>query len=120
MGPVNEEFWYRYEVRNYAPPVDEFDNICGSGRSELVCEKLRVLRHTPKGVRLAGGRFVLRGARKRFAAPTKEEARQSLIARKRRQIKILQAQLRHAELCLAMAEGRSESRVELIDLAEFV
>lgn len=87
------EIWYRYEERHYAPPVDEFDNICGPGRTEVVLIKYSVIRHTPKGVWLSIGRFVLHGARKRYACPTEKEARESFLARKKRQLRILNHQV---------------------------
>jgi len=52
-------------------------------------------------------KFVLTGATKRFACPTKEEALKSFKARKRRQISILEAQAKHAREALHKAEGRN-------------
>ena len=104
--------WYRYEARHYAPPLDEFDNICGEGRRELVLMELPVLRETRCGVRLKDGRFVLKQSRKRYACPTKEEALASFKRRKEVQISILKAQLRSAEWDLALAGG--PARVEAI------
>jgi hypothetical protein len=81
------EIWYRYEDIVYASLYDD-----GPGRLVVELREYEVLRHTPKGVWLTLGfgdkRFVLRGARKRFACPTKLEARESFIARKTRQMKI--------------------------------
>lgn len=100
---MTEEYWYRYEDVRYAPPVDEFDNPMGVSRVELRLWQFPVRKATPKGVWLdnvgagQGGRFVLRDGHKRFACPTLEEARVSYIARKNRQILILQAALRRAE-----------------------
>lgn len=102
--------WYRYEARHYAPPIDEFDNVCGEGSRELVLVEFPVLRETRCGVRLTDGKFILKQARKRFACPTKEEALESFKRRKIVQISILKAQLRSAELDLAL--HMNEPRVE--------
>jgi len=70
--------------------------------------KLEVLRETPRGVWLNDwspkGRFVLRGARKRWACPTLKEAAESFKARKRRQIMLLENQLTRAKRALSLAE----------------
>lgn len=103
------EAWYRVEDHRTAPSLDEWENpIPGSGRLHITIYPYRVLRHTPKGVWLEdhtqpGGRFVLKDSRKRFACPTKEEAIESFIARKRRQCEILKAQLDHVERVLTVA-----------------
>lgn len=97
--------YYRYEVRRYAAPLDEFDNPCGTGRVELELHAYRVAKETPKGVRLAIGRFVLASARKRFACATVDEAWQSFQARKRRQVSILSAQLSDARAALDMQQS---------------
>lgn len=68
-------------------------------------DEYEVIKPTPKGawVRLVLGqflgdkKFILRDARKRFACPTKEEALESFLKRKERQINILRAQLKEAE-----------------------
>lgn len=104
--------WYRYEVRHYAPPLNESDEIDfgAVGHRELVLMEFPVLRETRCGVRLTDGKFILKQARKRFACPTKEEAMESFKRRKEVQISILKAQLRSAEWDFALA--RSEARVE--------
>lgn len=84
-----EEMWYRVKEKRYATPVDEFGNpIDGSTRGVLL-EKFNVLKHTPKGVRLSNGRFVLRDAMKRYACPTIVEAYESFFARKSKHRRIL-------------------------------
>jgi len=109
---VTEQVWYRYEVRHYAPPLNEFDEIDfgAVGRRELVLVECPVLRVTKCGVRLTDGRFILKQSRKRYACPTKEEAMESFKRRKTVQISILKAQLRSAEEDLALAS--SAPRVE--------
>ena len=105
--------WYRYEVRHYAPPLDEFDNLTSEGRSELVLMELPVLRETKCGVRLRDGKFILKQSRKRYACPTKEEALVSFKRRKEVQISYLKRQLASAEGDLALADG--EARIETAD-----
>ena len=91
------EYWYRY---------DEVESTTGV---RVYQHKYRVLKHTPCGVQLdywGTRKFVNRSTRKRWACPTDQEARESYMARKRRQIGILKAQLRRAELGLhAMETG---------------
>lgn len=99
--------WYRYEERHYAPPVDEFDNVCGPGRTEVVLLEFPVIGVTRKGVRLSTGRFVLLNAHKRYACPTESEARESFLARKRAQIRILKARLTRAESSISLMEPRA-------------
>lgn len=112
---MSETYWYRVEDITYAPPLDEFENPIGSGRTEVVMRRYEVIKVTPKGVRLrdfgslngltpsfkdAPGKFVLRDARKRWACPTPEEAKESYIARKNKLIRICRARIARAELCL--------------------
>lgn len=101
---MTDELWYRYDAVRYAPPLDEYDRICGSGRLEVRLHKFPVLRHTPKGVWLdfySIPKFVLNDSRKKFACATLEDARASFIARKTRQIRIYEARLADAEAALA-------------------
>lgn len=93
---MTQEYWYRYEESRYE-----------SGH-KVWLRGYPVLRATPKGVWLAIGfgerKFVLLDARKRWACPTEGEARESFIARKRRQIRILAGQLDRARQARWMAE----------------
>lgn len=95
------EVWYRYEDRWSSN---------GDGEVEIHLRKFEVIKHTPKGVWLdldswrKEKRFVLCEGRKRFALPTKQEARVSFLARKRAEIGHLKTRLRRAELALSMAE----------------
>lgn len=103
------EVWYRYEDMRWAPPLNEFDEPVGSGRSDIRLLEFEVLKHTPKGVWVgswSNKRFVLTSARKRYACPTKQEALDSFIARKKRQQTILRNQLQHVKTVLAMAENK--------------
>lgn len=101
------EYWYRYDDRQYAPPLDEYDNVCGEGRVEVTLTKFPIIKYTPKGawIDLYGDKkFVLRTARKRYACPTKEEAKESFLARKAKQIRIYKAKIRRAELAITRIE----------------
>lgn len=92
------EHWYRYEDYRTANMLDEWDNPTGSTQRVCLME-MRVLKHTPKGVwlqrwpRLDGRRFCLAECRKRYAAPTREEALRDFLARKQRQLAIYQAKI---------------------------
>lgn len=95
---------YRYQDIQYAPPVDEFDHVCGEGRLEVKLYSFPILSRTEKGawINAAGEkRFVKLTARKRFALPTIEEARESFLARKRRQATILSRKLVRVNAALA-------------------
>jgi len=87
--------WYRVtEVKTYAGV-------------HILVHTLRVLKTTPKGVwfdDFGRRRFVLTGARKRFACPNLKEAVESFKARKQRQITILTSQLGHANDALERIE----------------
>lgn len=103
---MTTEYWYRYEDVMYAAPVDEYGYSTGAGRLSVELHKYAVVKHTPCGVWLDIGRFVKKDARKRFACPTKEAARESFIARKERQAAIHQARANRASNAIKQIEGR--------------
>ena len=107
-GTILPTVWYRYEDRIYAPPIDEFGDVCGKGRVEVLQRELRVIKFTPKGAWLDVGfgekRFVLRNCRKRYACPTIAEAKESFRQRKLRQRGIYQARVDHADRCLRIID----------------
>ncbi len=108
------EIWYRLEVVVYSY-VDEWENAY-SGRPKAEWQQYEVIKTTPKGVWLKKGwwgqkRFVLRDAKKRFACPTKAEAKESFISRKKRQISILTTQLNSAKEALACGSVVSTSEI---------
>lgn len=81
-----------------------FDGGMIDNRLEVV--EFQVLRETPKGywINLAYGGYMMKSekwvskiSRKRFAYPTKDEALDSFIARKKKQIQILKYQLGKAQ-----------------------
>jgi hypothetical protein len=107
------DIWYRYTDTQYAAPLDENEHPMGLGDVAVSLQEYRVIKETPKGVWVQYGnslfkekRFVLRTARKRFAYPTKELAKESFIARKEAQIRINKDQIRRAEQALLYLERR--------------
>lgn len=70
------------------------------GIVEVKLRQYAVIKRTPKGCRVSLGygvyRLVLDSARKRFAHETVEAARESFVARKRRQIRIYEARIQSA------------------------
>lgn len=83
---MTKEYWFRYSDRYDHEPT-------------IFCNKYMVVAHTPKGVWLSyigddrKDKFVLNDSRKKWAAPTIEEAWTGFLARKRKQQRILQSQL---------------------------
>ena len=100
---MNEpEYLYRYDYTNY-----EAASIFGAPRVEVHPESFLIVKRTPKGAWVNtyfGRKFVNLGARKRWACPTREEAMESFIARKERQLSILKAQARNVEAALDRAK----------------
>lgn len=79
--------------------------LLGKARVSIHLRSYKVLRITAQGVWLYDDhdgreRFVLRDARKRWAAPTKAEAITSLRARQARRETMLKTQLWHTEVAL--------------------
>jgi hypothetical protein len=92
-----EPNWFRIYARWTG---DEY-----TSRAELICETVRVLKHTPKGVRLTNGKLVLRDYVHRgraHAAPTISQAEEDFVRRKTWQIKRLRAKIYQAETELAL------------------
>jgi len=110
--------WYRYNDVAYSTGYDEYRDCSSGTRIEVELTEYEVLRYTPKGAwinaspyrsatsfkHMKDEKFVLLSARKRFAHPTKEEAMTSFIARKKAQIRIYKARVKHAEEALKRAE----------------
>ncbi len=87
------QYYYRYRVVG--------DHIC--------LQKYRVNRHTEKGVWLEMGykneKFVLDGARKKYANPTIEGARHNFIKRREKYVQILASKLHDANQLLDFING---------------
>ena len=99
-------FLYRFSDHQTAGPIDEFGDLCGPSTTHVTMLKYPVLKVTPKGawISVLGQRkFVLLTARKRFACPTKVEAKESFIARKRAQIRIHTSIVNRAETAIQIA-----------------
>jgi hypothetical protein len=120
-----DEFLYRYESHNTSNGCDEFDNPYPGHTVELYCRKYRIVKKTPKGHRIELGipmdiggagmptKFILQNATKRFACPTKAEALDSFIARKKRYIRILGGHISDAEIAIRKAEVRKKTEESL-------
>jgi hypothetical protein len=100
--PVEHQLFYREENARWA-----------SDRLAITCIEFRVVRRTPKGQWITPTwnaddtrflRFVLDGKGKRYAYPTREEARASFIIRKQREIQHCAAQHDRAKRYLALAQ----------------
>lgn len=97
-------------------------------RLAISVEELHVVRRTPKGCWVISAywygrgdypkhleKFILDGAGKRYAYPTREAARASFIIRKEREIVHCAAQLERAERYLALAKtGEFGTRTEAL------
>lgn len=106
---MNKECWYRlieHSHRNGGVNESGEYEFSGMRTVGIRVEAFDVIKHTPKGAWLdvhGEKRFVKTDARKRFACPTIDEAKQSFIARKKRQISILSSQLTTAKRALELA-----------------
>ena len=102
------EIWYRFQEQRYSVTIDAEQEIYGT-RIDIIRIDYTVIKHTPKGVWLGYGhggwkRFVKKDATRRFACPTIEEAKVSFIARKNKQISILQKQISQIQEALKLIE----------------
>ena len=108
-GKDSEEYLYRYDdYREHSGGFDVNGEPMSGSRCRVSLEKYRILKHTPKGVQIncwGVRKFVNLKARKRFACPTKEEAKKSFIDRKKRQRMILKGEIDHVEDALRIIEG---------------
>jgi hypothetical protein len=97
---------YRYENWQTAPLWDDYEFSRSPSTTHIGLRDFQIVRTTPKGAWINYGgteRFVKLDARKRFACPTKEEALQSFIARKEKQKRILNEQIRQTDNALRLA-----------------
>jgi hypothetical protein len=96
---------YRFEGCNSAPPIDDYGDLNPIPVEQrdvwLRCDTLKVIKQTPNGVwivdRKGKKRMIRFNYNRQYAWHTKEEALTSFIARKERQIAILEAQSVQAE-----------------------
>lgn len=116
FGSEGEEVgvkYYRYQLVQWAAPVDEFDRPYGEGRVTVELYEYDVVKETLKGVWIQllspWKRFVRTvDVRKQYAWPTKELAMESFRARTKAHIRILKARLRVQERGLLIAENQTE------------
>lgn len=107
----NIKHLYRIDGECYAACLDEYENPMGIGSRELRVSKFDVVKATPYGVWIqpyswddSHKKFVRLTAIKQYACETIELAKESFIARKHRQIRILSAQLLDAKMFLNKAK----------------
>jgi hypothetical protein len=110
---------YRYEEERYYSSLDDALHTLTGYNLKVVLREFPVIKFTPKGAWIEkwgppGKQWIQFGTFKKFACLTKEEALESFRARKRKQVKILQAQLKRAEEALRLAEGMSEEEAERV------
>ncbi len=102
---MSEEYWYRYYDMQYAPSLDEWDNPVGVGQVRVLLAEYSVLSLTPCGAWLlvnGDRRWTKKDVIRHFACPTLEEAKESFVARKRKQISIYQARIVRAERAIKL------------------
>lgn len=104
------EYLYRYNDQKCSRGLDMFDEPIQGFNTDIVLSKYKIIKRTPKGAWIStcdwtdDKKFVLLIARKQYACETTEEAKQSFIMRKRRQLEILSTQLEHVKLALQQIE----------------
>jgi len=103
-----DEYLYRYEDATYSGGFDEYgDYIPGSSILKVELREYGIIKRTPKGAWIdyyGDKKFVLLTARKKFACNTIEEAKESFVARKNRQLQILEAQLNKCKSALRIID----------------
>lgn len=89
------EYFYRFDS----------EHLIDANDIAIRLSKYEVTKHTQKGVWIEYGfekdKFILEKARKHFACSTISEAKLSFLARKRRQLELLEAQAEDTRLVLA-------------------
>lgn len=105
IGPP--EYWFRYDDVRYSVMNDDYGDSF-STHMKIELRKYPVIKHTATGVWLVGSlgkRFVKRECRKRYAAPTLALAKESFIARKKKQAAIYRARAEQAERAIRLING---------------
>lgn len=102
---------YRYEVRRYSVVIDAEREEYGVSSPKLELLTFDVIRETPKGYWIdtyfGDTRWVSKTSRKRFAYPSKEEALEGFINRKKAHLKHCQSRLDRAKSDLREAQRYS-------------
>jgi hypothetical protein len=104
-APTGTPVLWRCEAKRYSYVIDADADRYGVTDPRLEMWWWEIDRATAKGAWVAG-RFVLLTATKRWACPTEQEALESFMARKKKQIRILSTQLKRAEADLAFAYSK--------------
>lgn len=99
--------------KKHRPTVPGTDHTLG-----LTLYTVPIERRTPKGVFIYG-KFINNEWRKKFAYPTKEEAVQGFLMRKRREVEILSSRLAHAKVALQLIEANDYEDQKEIVLNDF-
>lgn len=105
--PEGVDVLWRADAERYSYVVDAELELYGVTGPRLELTWWRVAKRTPCGARLDTGKFVYlddRITRRRWASSSPEEAVASFVARRKRQIAILEGQLAYARRELALAE----------------
>lgn len=108
--PAGVDVLWRCEAKRYSYVIDADRDEYGITHPRLELVWLRVTKRTAKGAHVAcllnqnGDTFVRLWANKAFARNTVDEAVKDFIARRKRQIRILEGQLNRAKVELALTE----------------
>jgi predicted nucleic-acid-binding Zn-ribbon protein len=90
---TQHRYWMKQAMKQKTPylwrcEISETTNV-----PKVYLNKVYIVRETPHGYHLASHGWVSKTSRKRYAYPTKEQAIESFIARKQKQVQILKRQL---------------------------
>lgn len=113
-----KEYLYRYEEIRWSLGLDEFDNPIQGCRLEVSLSKYEIAKRTPKGAWVyrysftSDKKFVNLSAKKKFACESIEEAKESFLRRKERQIQILSSQLKEAKKAKSIIENMIEKEID--------
>jgi hypothetical protein len=111
---MSKEYLYRFDSFLSSSIEDSEYGHHVTSIVEVCLFRYEILRKTPKGVwiylNFGDEKFVLSNARKRYACPTIEEAKESFKARKSKEIKILQARIDHAKEAITIIDRRDWSK----------
>lgn len=105
---------WRVTAVTYAAPLNEYDEPSGPGRTAVRAVEYAVVKRTAKGVRInVDNKFISAVAKRRWAAPTLEEAVESFLARKARETAILKARLKRIEEAVALAKSGDLEKISM-------
>lgn len=113
--PIEKNVAYRFEDVHYSLGVDQWDDPLPGYTLRVVLRTYKIIKHTPKGIRIdiyGGTKFINLDSRKKWACLTKEEALESYIFRKKRQARILSAQLESTQKALEITLESTGCKLE--------